>query len=186
MFNRQSPAVLAEEIAKRSHDSPEFWLFNPPASPKDIKRLEARLGRRLPEHLSHTLSKINGGFVSPEGKVCIDSAQEVSSARAKANRFLSCGEIDGAYRSLLAAHPEEDPAAFPFIPFMRLADGGFLAVNAEDPLATVWNAWTLDGPHLWERLYPTFSDLLSDYIGREGLLLSGPFDDEPKALAHAY
>lgn len=186
MFNRQSPALLAEQIAKRSHDTPEFWLFNPPASPRQIKRLEARLGRRLPEHLSHVLSRINGGFVSSEGKVCIDSAQEIPSARDKANRLLSCAEIEAAYRSLLAAHPEEDPAAFPFIPFMRLPDGGFLAINADDPLAAVWNAWTLDGPHLWELLYPTFSDLLFDYIGREGALFAGPFDDEPRALAQAY
>jgi hypothetical protein len=186
MFNRQSPAALAEQIAKRSHDSPEFWLFNPPASPKEIKRLETRLGRKLPEHLSHALAKINGGFVSPEGKVCIDSPEEVSSARDKANRFLSCGEIDRAYRSLLTSHPAEDPADFPFIPFMKLADGGFLAINADDPMATVWNAWTLEGPHLWGRLYPSFADLLCDYIGREGAILSQCFDDEPTALPVAY
>lgn len=183
MFTRQSPAALAEQIAQRSALSPEFWLFNSPATPKEIKRLEARLGRALPEPLAHSLSKSNGGFASPEGKIGIDSLCEIGEARDRANRFLSCDEIGGAYRALLAAHPSGEPSEFPFIPFMRQAEGGLLTINAEDPLSAVWHAWTPDGPHLWRRLYPCFGDLLAHYLEREGAIRAEPYDDEPLAAS---
>lgn len=186
MFIRQSSAILAEQIAQRSRASPEFWLFNSPATPKEIRRLEARLGRQLPEPLSHALGKINGGFASPEGKVSIDSPMEINAAREKANRFLNCDEICEAYHMLLGSHPDENAAAFPFIPFMRSADGGFLAIHADDPLAAVWDAWTLEGPHLWRRLYPSYGALLSAYLTEGGAILAEPFDDEPTATAQPY
>ena len=186
MFNRPSPASIAERLAKCAATSPEFWLFNPPATPKDLKKLETRLGWPIPEPLSSCLAQFNGGFVSPEGKVSIDSPVEISMARAKANRFLNCNEIDSAYKTLLSIHPDEDSTDFPFIPFMRLADGGFLACNAKDPLAAPYFAWTPDGPHLWKRLYPTFAAMLSDYYNKEGAILIEPYDDEPTALAEAY
>jgi hypothetical protein len=186
MFNRQSSAQLADQIVQRSNRTPEFWLFNPPATAKDIKRLETQLGWPLPEPMAEALARFNGGFASIEGKVGIESAQEISAARAAANRFMSCLEIDGVYRRLLGSHPDEDPLAFPFIPFMRLADGGFLVVNANDPAGAVWNAWTLEGPHVWKRLYPNFAALLFDYLGRDGALLEEPYEDEPMAMAAAY
>lgn len=186
MFNRESPFRFAEQIAAMSSRSPEFWLFNPPATAKDIKRLEAKLGRSLPAPLSDMLAQFNGGFASFQGKVSIDSGPEVSAARSVSNRFFTVAEIDGAYRRLLAAHPDEDRAAFPFIPFMQLSGGGFLAINADDPHATVWDAWTLEGPHLWRRLYPSLSALLFDYLGRNGSLTEEPADFEPTATSCAY
>ena len=181
MFTRQSPAFLAEQIAQRSAQSPEFWLFNAPASSKEIKRLETRLGRALPEPLAHSLSKSNGGFASPEGKIGIDSLCEIGVSRDRANRFLSCDEISGAYRALLSAHPSGLACEFPFIPFMRQAEGGLLTINAEDPLSAVWHAWTPDGPHLWRRLYPSFGDLLAHYLDQQGAIRDEPYDDEPTA-----
>lgn len=186
MYTRLSPAALAEQLAQRSTLSPEFWLLNPPATPKDIKRLENKLGRPIPEPLSHMLSHFNGGFASSEGKVGIDNGLEVSTARAKANRFLSCAEIDSAYRSLLRAHPDEDASEFPFIPFMRLPEGSYLAINASDPLGACWNAWTLEGPHLWQRLYPCFAAMLNDYHNSDGNIATVAHDDEPMALSAAY
>lgn len=186
MFSRESPFRFAEQIAAMSSRSPEFWLFNPPATPKDIKRLELRLGRSLPAPLADMLAQFNGGFASFQGKVSIDSGPEVSAARSLSNRFFTVAEIDGAYRRLLAAHPDEDPKEFPFIPFMQLSTGGFLAINANDPHAAVWDAWTLDGPHLWHRLYPSLTALLFDYLGRNGSLIEEPLDGEPAAMAAAY
>lgn len=182
MFTRLSPAALAEQIAQKSSLSPEFWLFNPPSSPKDIKRLEAKLGWPLPEPLAHLLLNFNGGFVSAEGKVSIYSPEEVSAARTRANRFLSCSEIESSYRSLLRAHPDEDPSDFPFIPILQLAEGGFVVVNSSDLLGACYCAWTLDGAHLWRRLYPTLAGLLSDYLRKEGAIITQAYDDEPFAI----
>ena len=186
MLNRSSSATVAERIAKRAIHSPEFWLINPPASSKELRKLENKLGWSLPEPLADYLSQFNGGFVSVEGKVSIDSPLEISTARQKANRFLNATEIEKAYRTLLSIHPDEDASDFPFIPLMALADGGFLACNANDPLAAPYFAWTLEGPHLWRRLYPSLYALLSDYYHKEGDILTTPYDDEPTAIAEAY
>ena len=185
MFQRQTPSTLARQIVDRANASPEFWLFNPAATPKDIKRLEARLGRTLPEPLAELLMAFNGGFAA-QGKVAIDSHPEIHAAKAGANRFLACHEIESAYRRLLGAHPEEDPLLFPYVPFMRLAEGSYLVINAEDPRGAAWDAWTMEGPHVWKRLYPSLNALLWDYLGRQGQLLEEPGSDEPCAQEAAY
>lgn len=182
MLTRLSPSSLAEQIAQRSALSPEFWLFNAPASAKEIKRLEARLGRRLPGSLAESLSQANGGFASPDGKIGVDCPQEVATARDRANRFLSCQEIEKAYRDLLGEQVQDDPARFPFIPFMLQAEGDLLAVHAEDPLSAVWQARLPESPHLWRRLYPTLGELLAHYLAEDGAILAEPFDGEPTAL----
>lgn len=177
---------LASDLAQRANSSPEFWLFAQGASPKDIQRAQRAIGWEFPEPLRALLASANGGFASSEGKVSPESPIEVNSSRGRANAFLACSEMPSAYARLLAAHPEEDPKQFPFIPILRTSEGGLLAVSATDPLGAVWDAWTLEGPHLWPQLYPSLAALLMDYLSRQGSIELDADENAPTALPRAY
>lgn len=184
MFYRSLESI-GSELAQLAHDSPEFWIFQRGATSKELSKLERQLGRSLPESLRLWLSKANGGLAT-SGKVNTDDPREMAQARSSSNLFLSAQEIPSAYERLLQSHPEESRSHFPFIPFMLTTDGGYLAINAEDPSSAVWDAWTDAGPHLWQRLYPSLGSLCSEYLRHHGRIRLAPHEDEPLALPKPY
>lgn len=177
---------LASDLAARAQRSPEFWLFAEGASPKDIQRAQRAIGWEFPEALKSLLSSANGGFASVDGKTSREIPLEFNSSRGRSNTFLATDEMPPAYARLLEAHPDENAQEFPFIPILRTAEGGLLAVKAADPKGAVFDAWTAEGPHLWPQLYPSLAALLSDYLNRHGEIELDAEEDAPTALDRAY
>ena len=171
---------FAAEIAKRAHESPEFWTFESGAGAKDLSRLQKALEGPVPAPLASFLSKANGGFASLNGKTCLDCPSEKGLAKSLANCFLTSKEIPALKMRLFQNQCfYGDFAEFPFVPVLRSASGSLLCLSADPDDANVYLADPAHEPDAWPAVYENFTALLAFYLQTHGSLEPACTESDP-------
>jgi hypothetical protein len=149
--------------------NPGRYIFNAPASKKDITLLEKALGIKLPASYKKFLMCFNGGFICDQ-EVGGDEGMSVADAAWNSNFLHGLGDIKAAFTRKEGRWKQSGSKAC-YIPFCSTGNQETLVFR--NPLdehgeSPVIDAWHEAPPAEWEAVYKDFTELLRDYVNNEG------------------
>jgi hypothetical protein len=161
-------ARLSDLIAAR----PNLCVFNPPATEAEIADAESRIGTSLPASFKAFLRLFNGGFISMIGATD-EEYWDHGSAEWNSNVIFGIERLLREFAEMRYNQVEDfgEPEPWHYIPFLHtdgqelLVFGPALDSKGERP---VMDAFHESRPDSWGSVYPSFTQMLTEYIARDG------------------
>lgn len=159
---------LIQKLYRWITEHPERSCFNPPASPQEIQSFEKSMGIRLPEEMAVFYRAHNGGFIADR------DLKDDWDSRWNSYYFLSLAEITGTMANTTGFSAriilgKTETRGIKIIPFVHTPVQEWLVLRVENlpetPVIATEHEYSLS---VWETVYPSFKDLLDDYILMEG------------------
>lgn len=175
-------------LNQKIEESPGNCIFKECAQTMDIVNFEAEFGINLPLSYIIFLESYDGGFICGNYQAkMISENDNFEDAKWNSTTFFGLDEIREIYENKSSMNWklfEKKYDVYPFIPFCRTSIGELLVFanplnsNRESP---VFDAFHEEFPRDWGTLFPSFSELLENYLSNNGTIPTSSYE-KPTAL----
>ncbi len=152
---------ILDRLQSLVENHPEQYCFAPGVSVDQISNIERKLKLNLPLSYKQFLQRFNGGFIAQpsQGEYNYIFSLEEMAVEYQYKRDFSWKLFDGRR------------GPYPFIPICSIINNEiFITINREETDSPIFDAWHEAFPAEWGLLYPTFKELLDDYIKCKGFI----------------